>query len=139
LGGPDKKQSVHGGTNMTRSKISQQEWQTFFHVAKRLGIDLQSLQDGDGRFHDLEAAGHAIGRAVAQAVTERLALARAERLSEPQPCPTCGRLCPTSHRDRPLETIDGPIELHESVCRCPACRRDFFPSASGAGSESTSL
>jgi len=85
------------------------------------------------RFHDLEAAGRALGRAVAQGATERLAFARAERLSGRQPCPTCGRLYPLIHRDRPLETIDGPLELHEPVCHCPACRRDVFPQRPALG------
>jgi hypothetical protein len=118
---------------MAREKLSEQEWATFLGLADRLGINLRTLLQEDVRFHDLESAGHALGRAVAQATTERLAFARAERLTGPQPCPTCGHLCPLVHRDRPMETIDGPLELHEPVCYCSACRRDFFPSASGIG------
>lgn len=124
---------------MTRAKISEQEWEVFLGVAERLGIDLRTLLQEDVRFHELEAAGHALGRAVAQNTTERLAFARAERLTGPQPCPTCGRPAPLVHRDRPLETIDGPLELHEPVCHCSACRRDFFPSASGVGTRSAAL
>lgn len=124
---------------MAREKLSEQEWETFLGLADRLGIDLRTLLKEDARFHDLELAGHALGRAVAQATTERLAFMRAERLSGPQPCPTCGRVCPLVHRDRPLETIDGPLELHEPVCHCSACRRDFFPSASGLGTRSAQL
>lgn len=124
---------------MARAKLSEQEWETFLGLADRLGIDLHTLLKEDVRFHDLEAAGHALGRAVAQATTEWLAFTRAERLSGPQPCPTCGRFCPLVHRDRPLETIDGPLELHEPVCHCSACRRDFFPSASGIGTRSAQL
>jgi hypothetical protein len=80
-----------------------------------------------------------LGRAVARATTERLAFMRAERLNGGQPCPTCGRDCPLKHRDRSLETIDGPLELHEPVCHCSACRRDFFPSASSLGTRSALL
>jgi hypothetical protein len=118
---------------MAQAKISGQEWEMFLGVADRLGIKVRSLLREDVRFHEMESAGHALGRAVAQETTERLALARAERLSEPQPCPICGLLCPLIHGDRSLETIDGPIGLHEPKCHCPACRRDFFPSASGFG------
>ena len=74
-----------------------------------------------------------MGRAVAQATTERLTLARAERLSEPQLCPTCGQQYPLLRRERRLETLDGPIELHEPVCHCSACRRDFFPQRPALG------
>lgn len=122
---------------MAGPKITDQEWEVFRNVAERLGIDIDTLLKEDVRFTDLEAAGHRLGRAVAQATTERLALTQAERLTGPQPCPTCGRLCPLVHRQRPLETIDGPIELREAVCHCPACRRDFFPSASEVGTRST--
>jgi hypothetical protein len=118
---------------MARTKLNQQEWETFLGLADRLEIDVRDLLKGEVPFYVLEAAGHALGRAVAQATTERLTLARAERLSEPQPCPTCGRLCPLLHRERELKTIDGPIELQEPVCHCSACRRDFFPSASRLG------
>jgi uncharacterized protein with PIN domain len=118
---------------MARAKLNQQEWETFLGLADRLEIDVRGLLKRDVPFHVLEAAGHAMGRAVAQATTERLTLARAERLSELQSCPTCGQPCPLLHRERELETIDGPIELQEPVCHCSACRRDFFPSASGIG------
>lgn len=118
---------------MDRTKITEEEWQVLLRIAERLGIDIRSLGEGDVRFHDLEMAGHALGRVVAQATTERLAEAQAERVSGRQACPTCGRLCVVVRRRRPLETVDGPIELCEPVCQCPACRRAFFPSASGIG------
>ena len=124
---------------MTQAKLNQQEWETFLGLAARLEIDVRGLLERDVRFHVLEAAGHALGRAVAQATTERLTLARAERLSEPQPCPTCDRQWPVLYQERPLETIDGPIGLHETVCHCAACRRDFFPSASRNGTRSANL
>ena len=118
---------------MAQAKISEQEWEVSLGLADRVGINVRSLLQEDVRFHDMESAGHALGRVVAQATTERLALARAERLSGPQPCPTCGLLCPLLYKGRSLKTIDGPIGLQEAVCHCPACRRDFFPSASGIG------
>ena len=124
---------------MARAKLNQQEWETFLGLADRLEIDVRDLLERDVPFHVLESAGHALGRAVAQATTERLTLARRERLCGPQPCPTCGRQCPVVHRERPLETVDGPIELHEPVCHCSACRRDFFPSASSIGTRSANL
>jgi hypothetical protein len=124
---------------MAKVKISEQEWQCFLDVADRLGINVRGLLNEDVRFTVMEEAGHRLGRAVAQAATERLALARAERLSGPQACPSCGRLGPLIHRERELETIDGAVDLREPVCHCSACRRDFFPSASGVGTESTPM
>ncbi len=118
---------------MSKANVTEQEWETFLAIADRLGIPVRNLMLEDVRFTELESAGHRLGRAVAQATTERLALSRANRISGPQACPTCGRQCPLVKKDRQLETIDGPIELDEPVCHCSACRRDFFPSASGVG------
>jgi len=130
---------VHGRTTMSRAKISEQEWQTFLDLADRLEIPVRRLLREDVRFTAMETAGHQLGRAVAQITTERLALERAERLTGPQPCPTCQRMCSLIHKERELETIDGPVGLREPVCHCPACRRDFFPSASGTGASSAEL
>lgn len=53
----------------------------------------------------------------------------------PQPCPHCGRLCDVLEESRPLATRRGAIESREPLAHCPTCRRDFFPSASGAGAQ----
>jgi hypothetical protein len=124
---------------MAGAEVSKQEWETFLDISDRLGIEVRGLLERDVSFTEMELAGHQLGRAVAQATTERLALARAKRLQGPQPCPTCGRSCPLLHRDRELTTVDGPIDLHEAVCHCPTCRRDFFPSASNVGAGSTQV
>lgn len=118
---------------MLNSKLSETEWQIFLDLADRLEIPMQELVNGDVRFAAIEAAGHRLGRAVAQATTERLVLAQAERIMGLHPCPTCPRRCPVVHQMRTLETVDGPMQLAEPVCYCSDCRRDFFPSASAVG------
>ena len=124
---------------MARTKLSEREWETFLELADRLGIEVRGLLSQEVRFTALESAGHPLGRAVAQLATERLSLARAERLTEPQPCPTCQQRSPLVHRVRTLETVDGPIEFREPVCQCSACHRAFFPSASSVGFGSAEL
>lgn len=54
---------------------------------------------------------------------------QAQTLGTEQPCPDCGCLCPVGYEDRPLAVKDGQLALHEPVCHCPDCRRDFFPPA----------
>lgn len=124
---------------MARKKISEQEWQTFLSLADRLEIPVRELLGQKVRFTEMEAAGHRLGRAVAQITTERLALERAEQMTEPQRCPTCEKLCSLVHRERELQTLDGPLELCEPVAHCSACRRAFFPSASRIGAASAEL
>jgi hypothetical protein len=118
---------------MSQGKLTAQEWETFLGLAERLEVDVRGVMNRNVRFTELESAGHRLGRAVAQKTTETLALLAAERITEPQDCPVCGRRSPVVNRQRELETIDGPIELTEPVCHCSACRRDFFPSASCLG------
>jgi hypothetical protein len=52
---------------------------------------------------------------------------QAQTLATEQPCPACGRLCLLEYEDRPLTVKGGQLSLHEPVCHCPDCRRDFFP------------
>lgn len=133
LESPVKQQPDSWRNEMERTRISEQEWDIFLAVADRLEIDVRALLKRDVPFREMEAAGHELGRAIAQMTTERLSLARAERLTEAQECPTCGKKYPLEHKERDLTTGDGPIRLREPVCHCSTCRRDFFPSASGSG------
>ncbi len=42
-------------------------------------------------------------------------------------CPECGVGCETFAKRRRIASIDGPVDVEESVAHCPGCRRDFFP------------
>lgn len=44
-------------------------------------------------------------------------------------CPSCGRACRVETAKRTMTSLSGPVELLEPTAHCPACRRDFFPSA----------
>ncbi len=57
---------------------------------------------------------------------------QAQHLPAEHPCPGCGRLCTPQPQPRPLVVKGGSFLHQEPACHCPACRRDFFPSASGA-------
>jgi Zn finger protein HypA/HybF involved in hydrogenase expression len=59
---------------------------------------------------------------------------QAATLAAEHPCPDCGRACPVQHEDRTLIVKGGTqVPLHEPVCHCPDCRRDFFPPTPGPG------
>ena len=65
---------------------------------------------------------------------------QASQLGSQQACPSCGMMCPLQHEDRPIVVRTGSaFEHHEPKAHCPACRRDFFPSASGAENRDTRL
>lgn len=78
-------------------------------------------------FATIEQIGHEAGRQTAAEVNRQLTEEHAAHFLDPQPCPQCDRLCECKMSHRRLVTRDGPVELNEMVCHCPACRRDFFP------------
>ena len=86
-------------------------------------------------FRDIEKFAALIASGVTEGTVTTLLDKQAQTLSE-QPCPACGTCCPVDYHDRPLTLETGQIvPLHEPICHCPKCRRDFFPppdlSASG--------
>jgi len=53
---------------------------------------------------------------------------QAQTLTDAHPCPKCQTQCPVKYRDRPLTLETGQlVALHEPICHCPKCKRDFFP------------
>ncbi len=114
--------------------------------------ELQDIHDLAARWGKIVAR-HAFGDAgpgldADLATLERVALAAAGGLTEgtlavllqqqaqalpaETPCPACGRSCPIRHEPRTLATAHGgALRYREPAAHCPACRRDFFPSASG--------
>ncbi len=86
-------------------------------------------------FAQIEQFGHQAGRMVARAVDAELTEQHASHFADAQPCPTCKEDCPPKESPHPLrmQTEDGDVTFHEPTCRCPTCRRDFFPSADSVG------
>lgn len=124
--------------HMFRDSWTAEDQRAVEHLAKKFSVDLddQRVTGENATFASIEAAARQLGRAVTRHVTQDLALRQTQLLAEPQPCATCGKLCAVGIDDRQLTTGDGPIELHEAVCHCPACRRDFFPSTRSLGTAS---
>jgi hypothetical protein len=88
-----------------------------------LDVDLTQMED----------VAMAAVRALLAGTLEVATQQQASQLGQQQPCPKCGRLCPLNNEDRPITVRDGAVfEHHEPKAHCPACRRDFFPSASRA-------
>ena len=80
-------------------------------------------------FNEIEDAGHKLGRFLSRLTQSRLANEVAAGQQATRPCPTCGQVCQIEVIKRTVTGIDGPFEMMEPKAHCPACRRDFFPSA----------
>jgi hypothetical protein len=120
---------------MSQSKLSEQKLQEIRELAAGWGKIVARRAFGEsapGEPIDL-ATMEQLAAAAAAGLTEGtlgvLLEQQAQALSAQQPCPDCGRLCTVGHEDRPLAVKGASLNLHEPVCHCPDCRRDFFPPA----------
>jgi hypothetical protein len=83
----------------------------------------------DADLFTLEQAAQAAAQGLLQGTLATLLAQQAQALPSPQPCPDCHQLCPVQHEPRSLDCLGGSVSYDEPLCHCPACRRDFFPSA----------
>jgi hypothetical protein len=94
-------------------------------VARRLLEE--SGPDNPLDFMAMEQVAAAAARGLTEGTLDSLLEHQAQTLATEQPCPDCGRLCPVASEDRPLTVKGGQLTLHEPICHCSDCRRDFFP------------
>ncbi len=118
---------------MEKSMLSPQAQQKFDELVALLAEERYgpSGPSRDTTFAEMEQFGHQAGRMVGRAIDEHLAAQQADEHFQEASCPACG-VCGGSseaRKTRPLQTVDGTIPLAEPAFHCPACSRDFFPSA----------
>jgi hypothetical protein len=102
-------------------------------AAKRAGSELGS--DPQLTFSDMEQFALSVAAQVAQSALVSLFNSQAQALPSNQACPTCQELCTVNYHDRSITLETGQVvPLHEPICHCPRCRRDFFPPADPAAS-----
>jgi hypothetical protein len=102
-------------------------------VARRVHEDVGAELDLDA--DDIEQMAVTAARAVARGTIADLLERKAALLGAEQPCPRCRRLCAVRRAPRTIEFWGGEVAYAEPKCHCPACRRDFFPSAPGAAAD----
>jgi hypothetical protein len=81
-------------------------------------------------FADMERVAAVLAEGLTEGTLTELVQQRNDTVTSAQPCPQCGTACPVDYQDRALTTDTGQVlTLHEPVCHCHHCRRDFFPPA----------
>lgn len=80
----------------------------------------------------LEQAARGLGQELSRITQQRSAREVAAASKSTAGCPGCGQECLVEMSKRTVTSLDGPVEVIEPVAHCPACRRDFFPSACSA-------
>lgn len=89
----------------------------------------QGTFDGVPHFSTLEQAARALGQQLSRNSQRRASAEVAAAGCQRADCPTCKKSCVVEISQRTVASLDGPIEASEPKAHCPACRRDFFPSA----------
>jgi hypothetical protein len=92
--------------------------------------------DGPGLdvdFRTFEQIATAAAQGLTEGTLQLLLQQQADKLPHEQPCPACGKLCPTGPHTRPLTAQGAEIQQAERIAHCSDCRRDFFPPADRLG------
>ena len=108
-----------------------------FHLkeAASLASTIQGVEQGSKipHFDQIEQPAHQLGKRLSRMIqSDRIREVAANGLND-APCPTCGRKCRVEISEREVGSVDGPIEITETVANCRRCRRSFFPSACSIG------
>jgi len=80
---------------------------------------------------EMEEVANRAAKAIVRGAVETMTCEQAKQFGDELPCPICGRMCAVKRKPRPMTVRGGEATLDEPVAHCPACRRDFFPSAPG--------
>jgi len=128
--------NLKDGNAMVARKLSPEELQAVARLAKQWGKIVVRRAFGDHGpgldvdFAQMEQVAQAAAQGLTEGALEEATTQQGQHLGQRQPCPQCGRLCTIRHAERPLRVKGTVLRLREPECRCPTCRRDFFPSAS---------
>jgi hypothetical protein len=120
---------------MASGKLNDKDLADIHALAKQWGKIVVRRAFGDqgpGLDVDLDAMEQvavAAAAGLAAGALEEATQQQAQHLPVEQLCPSCGRPCLTQPQSRPVTVQGGEFLHHEPVGYCPACRRDFFPSA----------
>jgi hypothetical protein len=125
---------------MAAPQLTPEELQDIRDLAARWGkiVARRAFGDAgpglDADLATLEQVAVAAARGLTEGTLATLLEQQAQALPAESPCPACGRPCPVAREPRRLTAHGGTLCYREPVAHCPACRRDFFPSASGLAS-----
>ena len=99
--------------------------------AAEVASQIQAVEQGPATPHydEIELPAHEVGQRLSRMVQEHRAGDVAAEQRTESDCPGCGRSCCVVVNKREVGSMDGPVELIETVAHCRRCRRSFFPSA----------
>lgn len=122
---------------MASKELSERKLREIEEVARGWGklLAREAYPEGPGldvSLADMEDVVARATKAIVRGAVETMTDDQADDLGQEAACPSCGRPCKLQRKSRRLVVRGGQATLDEPVGHCPTCRRDFFPSASGA-------
>jgi hypothetical protein len=124
------------GAKMAKVKLTSEEIARIEDLAKSWGKIVVRRHWGeqgpglDVDLNEMEEVAMVAVRALLAGTLETATLQQADQLGPEQACPECGRMCSLQRDPRPIVARTGSsFDHNEPKAHCPACRRDFFPSA----------
>jgi hypothetical protein len=122
---------------MASSKLTSEDIERISTLAKEWGKIIVRRHWGeqgpglDVDLNEMEEVAMVAVRALLAGTLETATLQQADQLGQERACPKCERMCPLKRAPRAIVVRTGSSFDHdEPTAHCPACRRDFFPSAS---------
>ena len=104
-----------------------------YHLAQTADVasELQALEQGKETPHydDIEIPAHELGQRLSRIVQSHRSCEVTLNEGEQAVCPDCSSQGKVEIKRRTVNSMDGPIEITETVAECRQCRRSFFPSA----------
>jgi hypothetical protein len=114
-----------------KANLLEQKLADLLKQSADVAAQIQAQEQGSGtpHFDQIEIPAHEVGQRLSQLIQSTRATDVALQHALQMKCPDCGKDCRVEPTQRQVHSIDGPIELTESVAHCRRCRRSFFPSA----------
>ena len=119
--------------------VKQQELQDrltkILRQAAAVASQLQSIEQGSGTPHydQIEIPAHEVGQRLSRMVQQDRAGELSAAHASETTCSECRNKCPVESKSRPVTSVDGPVEIVETVAHCRHCRRSFFPQRKALG------
>ena len=107
-----------------KSTLLNAKLESLLKQAAAVASQLQGIEQGSGTPHydEIELPAHDLGQRLSRMIQSDRATEIAIAEKTQTACPDCSRPCPVEVQHRTVSSMDGPIEIAESIAKCRRCR-----------------
>ncbi len=121
--------SVLEGNRMdAKSTLLKERLESLLKQAAAVASQLQGIEQGSGTPHydEIELPAHELGQRLSRMIQSDRATEIAIAEKTQTACPDCSRPCRVEVQHRTANSMDGPIEIAESIAKCRHSQAVFF-------------